>query len=133
MSKSFNTTAINAAINGAFKAAATYAECVAELQALLRGADRETVKAFVCPVAATKYKAVFADGQWADPKCAAKRYANRLISAIVGTSDNRTEPTAVAAPAKLTKSIVDQIIDAGLTRAELAALLAAVRDGISFE
>ena len=108
MSKSFNTNAINTAITGAFKAATTYATYVAELQTLLRGADRETIKEFVCPVAAKQYGAVYADGKWADPKCAAKRYANRLIAAIVGKSDNRKEEVEVpaellAAAAKLAK------------------------------
>jgi len=131
--RKLNTTAITAAINGAFKAADTYATYVAELQSLFEGSDRETIKAHVCPLAAKKYGAEFKDGQWTEPTCAAKRYANRLIAAIMGDSAERKPSSAVAAPAKLTKSIVTQIIDAGLTHAEFTALLAAVRDGISFK
>jgi|APGre2960657404_1045060.scaffolds.fasta_scaffold14548_3 hypothetical protein len=131
--RKLNVTAIKAAINGAFKAADTYATYVAELQALFADSDRETIKDHVCPLAAKKYGAEYKDGQWTEPTCAAKRYANRLIAAIMGTTSDSAEPPTVAAPAKLTKSIVNQIIGAGLTHAEFTALLAAVRNGISFK
>jgi hypothetical protein len=129
----FNTSLINTAIDSAFASADTYSARVEELQRLLKGADRETVKDYVAPRAAKRYGAEYVDGKWTDSDCAAKRYTNRLVSAILGQSSPRKEARAVAAPAKLTKHIVDQIIEAGITRAEFDALLAAVRDGIAFE
>lgn len=91
MTKTFNTAAINTAITKAFAAAATYQARVSELQSLLAGAEREIVAAYVQPVAAKFYGAELKTLQtgrvvWAEKDCAAKRYANRLVSAIVGTS-----------------------------------------------
>lgn len=105
---SLNIKAITTAVNGAFGAVDTYAAHVATLQAEFKGADRDTIKDIVCPLAAKKYGAEYVDGKWVDSKCAAKRYANRLIAAIIGTASNATKeveiPTELlAAAAKLAK------------------------------
>ena len=105
---SLNIKAITTAINGAFSAVDTYAAHVATLQAEFKGSDRDTIKEIVCPLAAKKYGAEYVDGKWVDSKCAAKRYANRLIAAIMGTASNATEEVEVpaellAAAAKLAK------------------------------
>ena len=90
-----NTTEINAAIAIALKnagvldtARTTYAEKVLVLQGLFGDADRETVKAYVCPIAAKQYKAEYVDGTWTDSDCAAKRHSNRLILKIVGKGES---------------------------------------------
>jgi hypothetical protein len=98
----FNTTLINNAIDGAFKAGDTYGEKVAELQRLLKGADRDTVKDYVAPRAAKRYGAEYVDGKWTDSDCAAKRYTNRLINDIMGKSSARKEEVAV--PAEILKA-----------------------------
>ena len=73
----FNLIAINAAIISALQAGDTFEAALTELQSLLKGADRPTVKGIVCPMVAAHYGEVFADGEWADSGCAAKRKANR--------------------------------------------------------
>lgn len=100
---SFNTSAINTAITNAFKLVDTYGEHVASLQKLLRGADRDTVKGYVAPIAAKRYGAVYdpASDKWEDSGCAAKRYTNRLVADIVGTSSARKEEVDV--PAEMLK------------------------------
>jgi hypothetical protein len=108
MAKALNINVITKAVNTAFNAAITYGEQVAILQREFKGADRDAIKAIVCPLAATKYDAKYIDGQWVDPKCAAKRYANRLIAAIMGKSSGATEAIEIpaeilAAAAKLAK------------------------------
>lgn len=103
-----NINVITKAVNTAFTAAITYGEQVAILQREFKGSDREVIKEIVCPLAAIKYGAEYADGKWADPKCAAKRYANRLIAAIIGKSSGASEEIEIpaeilAAAAKLAK------------------------------
>lgn len=93
----FNTSLINATIDEAFASADTYAAKVAKLQDLLSGADRETVKDYVAPRAAKRYNAEYVDGKWTDSDCAAKRYANRLIAAILGKSSARKDDVAIPA------------------------------------
>ena len=110
MAKALNINAITKAVKAAFKAGDTYAEQIAILQRECKGADRDAIKAIVCPLAAAKYGNAkdYADGQWVDSKCAAKRYANRLIAAIIGTSSGASEEIEIpaeilAAAAKLAK------------------------------
>jgi hypothetical protein len=133
MAKALNINVITKAVKAAFKAADTYDEQVAILQREFKGADRDAIKAIVCPLAATKYDAEYIDGQWVDSACAAKRYANRLIAAVMGTSSGASEPTVVRLPKALVSSITSEIIDAQLTKAQFDALLAQLRKAISFE
>jgi hypothetical protein len=114
----FNANAINTAISDAFTSAdkavdarVVYQANVVKLRGLLKGADRETVKGFVCPRAALHYNETYADGKWADSKCAAKRWANRMISDVMGASPATSSKTVV----KLTR----------VQKAAVAALLAA--------
>ena len=135
MAKALNINAITKAVKAAFKAGDTYAEQIAILQRECKGADRDAIKAIVCPLAAAKYGNAkdYADGQWVDSTCAAKRHANRVIAAVMGTSSGSTESVAVAVSKKLVSSITAEIIGAGLTKAQFNALLTQLRESISFE
>ena len=131
---SLNIKAITTAVNGAFGAVDTYAAYVATLQAEFKGADRAAIKDIVCPLAAKKYGAEYVDGKWVDSLCAAKRYANRLIVAIMGETSNASEPKAeVRLPKALVSSITDEIIGAGLTKAQFDALLTQLKAAITFK
>jgi len=129
--KSFNTTAITKAVIAACAAGDTFEAQLIELQRLLKGADREECKAIVCPIVAKHYGEVFADGQWADSACAAKRKANRIIGSIVGTAPKTSSKVVV--DKKLVKAVRDTIIAAGLTKREFDAVLSALRASVSFE
>jgi hypothetical protein len=127
----FNTNAINAAITDAFanadKAAdarVAYQANVATLRGLLKGADRETVKGFVCPIAATSYGAVYADGKWADSKCAAKRWANRVIADVIGATGPATSSKTIVSLTRAQKAAVKALLLAfgGDAKAAKAAL-----------
>lgn len=130
--KTFNTSAITAAVLAALQAGDTFEAQLIELQRLLKGADRSTVKGIVAPIVATKYGEKFADGVWANPACAAKRKANRIIGAIVGSAPAQ-QSNKVAVNKKLVAALADMLIDAGVTKAEFAATLAAVKASVSFE
>ena len=134
MAKALNINAITTAVNKAFKADVTYDEQVAVLQREFKGADRAAIKDIVCPLAAKKYGAEYVDGKWVDSLCAAKRYANRLIVAIMGETSNASEPKAeVRLPKALVSSITDEIIGAGLTKAQFDALLTQLKAAITFK
>ena len=123
----FNTKAITAAVLAALAAGDTFEAQLIELQRLLKGADRDTIKGIVAPIVATKYGETFADGKWADSKCAAKRKANRIIGAIAGTAPAQSNKVAV------NKALVKQVaallkdLDAKTLNATIAAARAALK------
>jgi len=129
--KSFNVNAITTAVLAALAAGDTFEAQLIELQRLLKGADRDTIKGIVAPIVATKYGETFADGQWADSKCAAKRKANRIIGAIAGTAP--AQSSKVAVDKKLVASLRDTIVGAGLTKKQFDAVLSALRASVSFK
>lgn len=129
--KKFDTNAITTAVLAALAAGDTFEAQLIELQRLLKGADRDTIKGIVAPIVATKYGETFADGQWADSKCAAKRKANRIIGAIAGTAP--AQSSKVAVDKKLVASLRDTIVGAGLTKKQFDAVLSALRASISFK
>jgi len=115
-----NINAIKTAVTGAFKSADGYNAYVTTLRTLCAGADRDAIKNIVCPIAAKRYGAEYIDGKWSDKDCAAKRYANRLIAAIMGTkakSSGKTEADPVAQAIEVLSK---------LTPAQLRKVLAAV-------
>ena len=128
----FNTKAITSAVLAALVAGDTFEAQLIELQRLLKGADRDTIKGIIAPIVAAHYGEAFADGQWADSGCAAKRKANRIIAAIGGTTAPKTS-NKVAVDKKLVKTMRDTIVGAGLTKAQFNALLAELRAAVSFE
>jgi hypothetical protein len=124
----FNTKAITAAVLAALAAGDAFEAELTTLQKLLKGADREAVKAIVAPIVATKYNEAFVDGKWADSDCAAKRKANRIIGAIAGN--------AAPAPSNkvaVNKALVKQMatllkgMDTKVVNATIAAVKAALK------
>ena len=134
----FNLVSINKQVVIAIKAGDTLHDACVELQTLLAGANKPTVKGIVCPMVsvyyAKKYPTTeqgFVDGKWVDSNCAAKKRANRIINAIVGTTPKESAKAAVNK--KALAAMVDAVVANGLTKQEFAAVLAALRAAISFE
>ena len=125
--KKFDTNAITSAIIDALNAGDAFETQLTALQKLLKGADRDTIKGIVAPVVAAHYGETFADGQWADSKCAAKRKANRIIKVIAGTAPKTSSKVAV------NKALVKQVaallkdLDAKTLNATIAAARAALK------
>jgi uncharacterized protein with ATP-grasp and redox domains len=130
---SFNLTAIHSAIIAALVAGDAFEAELTKLQVLFKGANRAAVKAVVCPIVAAHYGETFADGEWADSFCAAKRKANRVIKAIVDTEATPKESAHTAVNEKVLAALVGTVVDAGLSKKEFAAMLTALRAAISFE
>ena len=124
----FNTKAITAAVLAALAAGDAFEAELTTLQKLLKGADREAVKAIVAPIVAKHYGEAFTDGQWADSDCAAKRKANRIIKALVGA-----QPTKQANKVAVNKALVKQMatllkgMDTKVVNATIAAVKAALK------
>ena len=124
----FNTTAITKAVIAALTHGDAFEAELVKLQGLLKGADREAVKAIVAPIVAKHYGEVFTDGQWADSDGAAKRKANRIIGSIVGT-----QPAKQANKVVVNKALVKQMatmlkgMDAKVLNATIAAVKAALK------
>ena len=127
----FNTKAITAAVLAALAAGDAFETQLTSLQKLLKGADRATAKGIIAPIVAAHYGETFADGEWADSGCAAKRKANRIIKVIVGTAPKQANKVKVNKA--LVKSLSSTIIEAGLTKKQFDALLSELRASISFE
>ena len=121
-----NTTAITNAIIAALTHGDAFEAEMLKLQGLLKGTEREAVKDIVAPVVAAHYGETFADGKWADSKCAAKRKANRIIASIVGTAPKQANKV------KVNKALVKQIaallaeMDTKAVNATLTAVRAAL-------
>jgi len=122
----FNTKAITAAVLAALAAGDAFETQLTSLQKLLKGADRATAKGIIAPIVAAHYGETFADGEWADSGCAAKRKANRIIKAIVGTAPKQANKV------KVNKALVKQIaallaeMDTKAVNATLTAVRAAL-------
>ena len=130
---SFNLIAINAAIIAALQAGDSFEAALTDLQALLKGADRPTVKGIVAPMVAAHYGETFTNGEWADSGCAAKRKANRVIKAIVDTEATPKESAHTAVDEKVLAALVGTVVKAGLNKKEFAAMLTALRAAVAFE
>jgi hypothetical protein len=121
-----NTTAITNAIVAALTHGDAFEAEMLKLQGLLKSAEREAVKDIVAPIVAAHYGETFADGKWADSKCAAKRKANRIIANIVGTAPKQANKV------KVNKALVKQIaallaeMDTKAVNATLTAVRAAL-------
>ena len=121
-----NTTAITNAIIAALTHGDAFEAEMLKLQGLLKSAEREAVKDIVAPIVAAHYGETFADGKWANSKCAAKRKANRIIASIVGTAPKQANKV------KVNKALVKQIaallaeMDTKAVNATLTAVRAAL-------
>jgi len=120
----FDITAITAAVVATLKAGDTFEAQMLKLHALLKGADRDTIKDIIAPIVAKHYGEVFADGKWADSGCAAKRKANRIIGNIVGSAPAK-QSNKVAVDKALVKQLAAML--KGLDAKQASATIAAVR------
>ena len=134
----FNTTAITKAINAALLHGDAFEAEMLKLHKLLKGADRETAKAIICPRVSAYYivktpeaESGFVDGKWVDSGCAAKRNANRILLSIMGTAPKTSSKVVV--DKKLVESLRDTIVGAGLTKKQFDAVLSALRASVSFK
>ena len=133
MSKAINVKAIYAVFNDADNLSASFAERLMALGI----ASRTEAKPFAIEWAAAKYNVAIVEGQRGAklPRdSAAEKAMNRVLSVCYPSVDLPSKPVARAQVA-VNKRKVSAIVDvcAGLTKAEVDALLRAVRESLSFE
>lgn len=125
------------------KSKVTKAQAIADLTKELKRKPRETVRATLMPFVGKFWSVKLIDGEGkakgtkvfdssAEKYENAKRDLYDLVKAICGTESSGKKETVVV-PKKLLSNITSEIIDAGLTRDEFNALLAQLRDAVSFQ
>lgn len=125
------------------KSKVTKAQAIADLTKELKRKPRETVRATLMPFVGKFWSVKLIDGEGkakgtkvfdssAEKYENAKRDLYDLVKAICGT-ESSGKKEAVVVPKKLLSNITSEIIDAGLTRDEFNALLAQLRDAVSFQ
>jgi hypothetical protein len=134
---------LQASVTTALQHAKGYADAIAEATKAGKGMARDEVRTAILPTVAAFYgvKVKAGEGkaegtQVMDSEAtkyeAARKALSRLLGDICGTeSSPRREP--VIAPRKVFKSVLSEIINSGMTKAEFNALLAELRDSVAFE
>lgn len=131
-------------VTKALTAATSYGEAIKALKADCAKLTRDAGRAAMLPAVAAFYSVPVVDGagkaegtkvldKTAAKYEAAKKALQRLVADVFGKAESSSHKAQAKAPAKLAQAIIAQVIAAGISKAEFVALLAAVRDGVSFE
>lgn len=137
--------ALSTHISLALDHAAMYDACIIKARKDSKDMTHDQVRAVILPIVASKpkYAVPLIDGKGKaqgtkvlDSTHAnyenAKRAVTRLLTDIKGVqSSGKKEP--VALPKGIVRNIANEIIDAGLTKAQFNELLAQLRDAVSFQ
>ena len=126
------------------KSKVSKAQAIVDLTKELKRKSRETVRATLMPLVGKFWTVKLVDGaskakgskvfdSSAENYENAKRDLYDLVVGICGKASSSGSKEAVAVPRKLLSNITTEIIDAGLTRDEFNALLAQLRDAVSFQ
>jgi hypothetical protein len=127
-----NLNAITKALNNAYDAVVlgrhaltSFKASVDTLRPLLKDVSRDEAKAVIAPMWAAFYGETYADGKWANSKCAAKRDCNRLLASIYPSSPATSSKTVVKL-SRVQKAAVKALLEAfgGDAKAAKAALAA---------
>jgi hypothetical protein len=126
------------------KSKVTKAQAIVDLTKELKRKPRETVRATLMPFVGKFWSVKLVDGEGkakgskvfdssSENYENAKRDLYDLVVGICGKASSSGSKEPVAVPKKLVANIASEIIDAGLTRDEFNALLAQLRDAVSFQ
>ena len=130
-------------INNALSSAKAYASAIESARKDAKGMTRDAVRIAILPVVASFYAVPVkagegkAEGTKVMDKDAtkyetARKALQRLLSDIC-PSESSAKKEAVTAPKALLKKMTSEIIEAGVTKAEFDALIAALRTSVSFK
>ena len=130
-------------INNALSSASAYAAAIEGARKDAKGMTRDAVRTAILPVVASFYAVPVkagegkAEGTKVMDKDAtkyetARKALQRLLSDIC-PSESSAKKEAVTAPKALLKKMTSEIIEAGVTKAEFDALIAALRTSVSFK
>jgi methionine synthase I (cobalamin-dependent) len=142
MSHSINK--LQAAVNKALESAQVYGEAIALAVKAAEGMPRDAVRVAIMPTIGAFYKVPLVDGSGkaegtkvfdkeAKAYEAARKALQRLLKDIMGVETSSPSREAVIAPRKVFKSVLSEILNSGMSKAEFNALLTELRDSVSFE
>ena len=137
--------ALSTNISLALDHASMYDDCIIKARKDAKGMTHDQVRAVILPIVASKpkYAVPLIDGKGKAQGTkvfdsshtkyeAAKKAATRLLTDICGVqSSGKKEP--VTLPRGIVRNIANEIIDAGLTKAQFNELLAQLRDAVQFQ
>jgi hypothetical protein len=102
--------------------------------------SRESVRATLLPEFASVYKVALVDGagkkqgeKVLDSEAGAYEACRKALGRTITFICGATQSDSVEVSAKLVKKISNEIIEAGLTKAQFNALLAQLREAVSFQ
>jgi hypothetical protein len=135
---------LQSSVTTALQHAKGYADAIADATKAAKGMPREGVRTAIMPTVAAFYGVKLKDGEGkaegtkvldseAAKYEAARKALSRLLGDICGTEASSPSREAVIAPRKVFKAVLSEITKSGMTKAEFNALLAELRDSVSFE
>jgi hypothetical protein len=135
---------LQSSVTTALQHAKGYADAITDATKAAKGMPRDEVRTAIMPTVAAFYGVKMkagegkAEGSQVMDKEAAKYEAarkalSRLLGDICGIEVSSASREPVVAPRKVFKSVLNEIITSGMTKAEFNALLAELRDSVSFE
>jgi endo-1,4-beta-mannosidase len=123
--------------------ALAYADAIEAARKDAKGMSRDKVRAVIMPVVGAKFGVALKDGEGKSKGAkvfdkdatkyeAAKKALQRLLKDICGDeSSGKQEP--VALPKGIVNRLSNEIIEAGLTKAQFNELIAQLRNSVSFQ
>lgn len=141
-----NVSQLNRAINAALNAVSSYQSAITQAREALGRTSRTTARETIIPMIAKFYGigtkasesnankgALVFEGDEA-PKMAAMQATNRLLKDIFGpVKAGNAHSKPVNLPRGLQANIVAQIIGAGLDKKQFDALIAGIREAVTFK
>ena len=135
---------LQSSVTTALQHAKGYADAIADATKAAKGMPRDAVRTAIMPTVAAFYGVKLKDGEGkaegtkvldseAAKYEAARKALSRLLGDICGTEASSASREPVVAPRKVFKSVLSEIINSGMTKAEFNALIAELRDSVSFE
>jgi hypothetical protein len=135
---------LQASVTTALKHAKGYADAIAIAIKESKGMPRDEVRTAIMPTVAAFYGVSLKDGEGkaegtkvldsgAAKYEAARKALGRLLNDICGTEESSPNREPVIAPRKVFKSVLSEIINSGMSKAEFNALLAELRDSVEFK
>lgn len=135
--------ALSTHITNALDHACSYADSIDNARKDAKGMTHAQVRVVILPVVSRKYAVALVAGagkaqgmkvfdKEATNYEAAKRAATRLLNDICGVESSGKKET-VTLPKGIVRTLTNEIIEAGLTKAQFNELLAQLRDSVSFQ
>ena len=135
---------LQSSVTTALQHAKGYADAIAIAIKESKGMPRDAVRTAIMPTVAAFYGVKMKDGEGkaegtkvmdseAAKYEAARKALSRLLGDICGEVQSQGTREQIVAPRKVFKSVLSEILNSGMSKAEFNALLAELRDSVEFK